>query len=51
MPTDVADPQAVRDPADAVESRFSRIDTWVNNAAVAERGRVEDISDDEFVWG
>ena len=48
VPTDVADPQAVRDLASAVESRFGRIDTWVNNAAVAVWGRIEDITDEEF---
>jgi NAD(P)-dependent dehydrogenase (short-subunit alcohol dehydrogenase family) len=46
--TDVADPQAVHDLADTVEARFGRIDTWVNNAAVAVWGRVEDITDAEF---
>ena len=34
--------------AEAAEARFGRIDTWVNNAAVAVWGRVEDISDAEF---
>jgi NAD(P)-dependent dehydrogenase (short-subunit alcohol dehydrogenase family) len=48
VPTDVTDPQAVRDLAAAVEDRFGRIDTWVNNAAVAVWGKVEDITDDEF---
>jgi NAD(P)-dependent dehydrogenase (short-subunit alcohol dehydrogenase family) len=48
VPTDVADPRAVRHLAEAVEARFGRIDTWVNNAGVAVWGRVEDISDEEF---
>ena len=48
VPTDVADPAAVRALADAAESRFGRIDTWVNNAAVSVWGRVEDITDAEF---
>jgi NAD(P)-dependent dehydrogenase (short-subunit alcohol dehydrogenase family) len=48
VPTDVADASAVRALADATESRFGRIDTWVNNAAVAVWGRVEDITDEEF---
>jgi len=48
VPTDVADPAAVRALAAAAEDRFGRIDTWVNNAAVAVWGRVEDISDEEF---
>lgn len=48
VPTDVAQPAAVRALARAAESRFGRIDTWVNNAAVAIWGKVEDISDEEF---
>jgi NAD(P)-dependent dehydrogenase (short-subunit alcohol dehydrogenase family) len=48
VPTDVADPAAVRALATAAEDRFGRIDTWVNNAAVTVWGRVEDISDEEF---
>jgi NAD(P)-dependent dehydrogenase (short-subunit alcohol dehydrogenase family) len=48
VPTDVAEPDAVYALATTVESRFGRIDTWVNNAAVAVWGRVEDITDDEF---
>jgi NAD(P)-dependent dehydrogenase (short-subunit alcohol dehydrogenase family) len=46
--TDVTDPEAVRELAGIVESRFGRVDTWVNNAAVAVWGKVEDISDAEF---
>jgi NAD(P)-dependent dehydrogenase (short-subunit alcohol dehydrogenase family) len=48
VPTDVADPVAVRALADTAEQHFGRIDTWVNNAAVSVWGRVEDITDAEF---
>ncbi|CAA9392589.1 MAG: 3-oxoacyl-[acyl-carrier protein] reductase [uncultured Nocardioides sp.] len=48
VPTDVADPQAVYGLAETAERRFGRIDTWVNNAAVAVWGRFEDITDEEF---
>ena len=48
VPTDVTDAAAVQALAGAAEARFARIDTWVNNAAVAVWGRVEDITDDEF---
>jgi NAD(P)-dependent dehydrogenase (short-subunit alcohol dehydrogenase family) len=48
VPTDVADPVAVRELAERAESHFGRIDTWVNNAAVAVWARVEDITDEEF---
>ncbi|GGP52703.1 short-chain dehydrogenase [Saccharothrix coeruleofusca] len=48
VPTDVADPVAVRALAAAAEERFGRIDTWVNNAAVGVWGKVEDITDEEF---
>jgi NAD(P)-dependent dehydrogenase (short-subunit alcohol dehydrogenase family) len=48
VPTDVADPAAVRALADAAEERFGRIDTWVNNAAVGVWGRVEEITAAEF---
>ncbi|GIF14972.1 SDR family oxidoreductase [Actinoplanes teichomyceticus] len=48
VPTDVADPRAVRALAEAAERRYGRIDTWVNNAAVGVWGRVEDITDAEF---
>ena len=48
VPTDVADPAAVRALAAAAEQHFGRIDTWVNNAAVGVWGRVEDITDEEF---
>jgi NAD(P)-dependent dehydrogenase (short-subunit alcohol dehydrogenase family) len=48
VPTDVADPVAVRALADTAEQYFGRIDTWVNNAAISVWGRVEDITDVEF---
>jgi NAD(P)-dependent dehydrogenase (short-subunit alcohol dehydrogenase family) len=48
VPTDVADPTQVRTLGDTAEARFGHIDTWVNAAAVAVWGRVEDISDEEF---
>ncbi|SDQ63985.1 SDR family oxidoreductase [Quadrisphaera sp. DSM 44207] len=48
VPTDVADPAAVRALAARAEEHFGRIDTWVNNAAVAVFGRLEDITDEEF---
>jgi NAD(P)-dependent dehydrogenase (short-subunit alcohol dehydrogenase family) len=46
--TDVAEPEAVYALADAAEDRFGHLDTWVNNAAVAVWGRVEDTTDAEF---
>ncbi|HEX8630977.1 MAG TPA: SDR family oxidoreductase [Catenuloplanes sp.] len=48
VPTDVADPAAVRALAAAAEQRFGRIDTWVNAAAVSVYGSVEEITDEEF---
>lgn len=48
VPTDVADPEAVRSLAAAAEQQFGRIDTWVNMAAVGVWGRVEDITPAEF---
>ncbi|MEU4746743.1 SDR family oxidoreductase [Actinosynnema sp. NPDC023658] len=48
VPTDVADPAAVQALADAAEERFGRIDTWVNVAAIAVFGRVEDITSEEY---
>jgi NAD(P)-dependent dehydrogenase (short-subunit alcohol dehydrogenase family) len=48
VPTDVADPAAVYALAEVAETTYGRIDTWVNNAAVAVWGRVEDITDAEF---
>nr|WP_256804491.1 MULTISPECIES: SDR family oxidoreductase [Frankia] len=48
VPTDVADPAAVRELAASAERRLGRIDTWVNAAAVSVLGRVEDVTDAEF---
>ncbi|ADJ45898.1 short-chain dehydrogenase/reductase [Amycolatopsis mediterranei S699] len=48
VPTDIADPAAVRALAATAEAKFGRIDTWVNLAGVAVFGRVEDITDEEF---
>jgi NAD(P)-dependent dehydrogenase (short-subunit alcohol dehydrogenase family) len=48
VPTDVAEPEQVYALADRAEEHFGRIDTWVNDAAVAVWGRIEDISDAEF---
>ncbi|WP_242545296.1 SDR family NAD(P)-dependent oxidoreductase [Amycolatopsis sp. MtRt-6] len=48
MPTDIADPAAVRALVQAAETEFGRIDTWVNLAGVSVFGRVEDITDEEF---
>ena len=48
VPTDVADPAAVRALAELAEQQFARIDTWVNLAAVGIWGRVEDITGAEF---
>src|SRR3712207_3211511 len=48
VPADVARPEEVHAVAEQAEHRFGRIDTWVNNAAVAVWGRGEDISDEEF---
>ncbi|MEU8655586.1 SDR family oxidoreductase [Actinoplanes philippinensis] len=48
VPTDVADPAAVRALAGAAERHYGRIDTWVNLASVGVWGRVEDITDAEF---
>jgi NAD(P)-dependent dehydrogenase (short-subunit alcohol dehydrogenase family) len=48
VPTDVAEPDQVRALGELAEARFGRIDTWVNAAAVAVLGRIEDISGAEF---
>ncbi|MFG1926931.1 SDR family oxidoreductase [Cryptosporangium sp. NPDC048952] len=48
VPTDVSDAAQVRALADVAENTYGRIDTWVNNAAVAIWGRIEDITDEEF---
>jgi len=48
VPTDIADPDAVRALVRTAEAEFGRIDTWVNLAGVSVFGRVEDITDEEF---
>ncbi len=48
VPTDVADPAAVRALAGRAEQEYGRIDTWVNVAAVGIWGRVEDVTGAEF---
>ena len=48
VPTDIAEPDQVRALVAAAEARFGRVDTWINAAAVAIFGRVEDITDAEF---
>jgi NAD(P)-dependent dehydrogenase (short-subunit alcohol dehydrogenase family) len=48
VPTDIADPEAVRRLADSAQDHYGGIDTWVNAAAIAVWGRVEDVSDEEF---
>lgn len=45
---DVTDAAAVQDAADAAESSFGRIDTWVNNAGVLLYGRFEETTPEEF---
>ncbi len=45
---DVTDEQAVRDLAMTAVDQFDRIDVWVNNAAVAAWGRVEQIPMEDF---
>ncbi|GAA2511439.1 SDR family NAD(P)-dependent oxidoreductase [Pilimelia columellifera] len=41
VPTDVASETAVNELADAVMTRYGRMDAWINNAAVASFGPVE----------
>jgi NAD(P)-dependent dehydrogenase (short-subunit alcohol dehydrogenase family) len=43
VPTDVTDPDRVRDLADTAVSAFGGIDVWVNNAGTSMWGRFEDI--------
>lgn len=43
VPTDVSDPDAVRELAQATIDRFDRIDVWVNGAGVAALGRFDDV--------
>ncbi|MGW0537331.1 SDR family oxidoreductase [Streptomyces sp. NPDC003032] len=48
VPTDVTDTRAVDHLAQRAVSAFGRIDVWVNNAAVAAFGSLEDIPPDIF---
>lgn len=48
VPTDVSDAAAVDRLADAAESRFGRLDVWVNNAAVTAFGGIEDVPLDDL---
>jgi len=43
VPTDVTDPDQVRELADAAMSAFGAIDVWVNNAGTSMWGRFEEI--------
>jgi NAD(P)-dependent dehydrogenase (short-subunit alcohol dehydrogenase family) len=45
---DVADARQVDETANRAMAEFGRIDTWVNNAAVAMYGRVMDLADEEM---
>src|SRR5688572_15008475 len=45
---DVADAEQVQGIADTALREFGRVDTWVNNAAVAVYGRVMDVSLDDM---
>ncbi|MGS2616258.1 SDR family oxidoreductase [Micromonospora sp. LZ34] len=48
VPTDVSDPQAVRELAERTLQRYGRIDVWVNNAAVSAFGRFQDVPEEDF---
>ncbi|MDQ2105572.1 SDR family oxidoreductase, partial [Azospirillum isscasi] len=48
LPADVADADAVRAAADAVERSLGPIDVWVNNAMVTVFGRVRDLTPEEI---
>ena len=48
VPTDVADPAQLTNVATQAVDRFGGIDTWVNAAAVAVYGRVEETSVEEY---
>lgn len=48
LPTDVADAEAVERAAQAVEDRWGRIDTWVNNAMATVFAPVVETTPDEF---
>jgi NAD(P)-dependent dehydrogenase (short-subunit alcohol dehydrogenase family) len=45
---DVSDPRHVEQIADRATAEFGRIDTWVNNAAVAVYGRLMELSEEEM---
>jgi NADP-dependent 3-hydroxy acid dehydrogenase YdfG len=47
-PLDVTDPEAVERAAGAVEERFGRIDTWVNNAMVTVFSPVMQMTPEEY---
>ena len=48
VPTDVADPLSVQNLAQRAVQRFGRIDVWVNAAAVAAYGPVEEVPLEDF---
>jgi len=48
VPTDITDPAAVAALVQEAESRWGRIDTWVNVAAVSVYGTVEQIPLEDF---
>ena len=48
VPADVAEWGQVQALADAAVDRFSRIDTWINNAAISAYGTVEQMDVDEI---
>jgi NAD(P)-dependent dehydrogenase (short-subunit alcohol dehydrogenase family) len=48
VPTDVRDEAAVTELAEAADSRFGRIDVWVNNAGVIAYGRFEQVPSEVF---
>jgi NAD(P)-dependent dehydrogenase (short-subunit alcohol dehydrogenase family) len=48
VPTDVTQPQQLRDLASRAVAAHGGIDTWVNAAAIAVYGRVEEISVEEY---
>jgi short-subunit dehydrogenase len=43
VPTDVTDPDAVQDLAEAAADRFGGIDVWVNNAGIGAVGRFHEV--------
>ncbi|MFE9688283.1 SDR family oxidoreductase [Micromonospora sp. NPDC005806] len=48
VPTDVTDPEAVRQLAARAAAEFGRIDAWINNAAVSAVGLFDEIPVEEF---